>query len=179
MLRSYKNPRLASLPRRGVGGRMCESKSRKSYLQSGSRAFPFFSRTASHKEQKNKIKNKMNIKKKSHASFFQYYTVAAKVRTCFCLILFPVRATFLKVKDFQWKEGLYPFLCLRTPPLSVFCVTPRECWGRANLQARHGMSVTGRFCFKVSIRERTPRFTLVVTRLVMESAGGGGGGRTF
>lgn len=42
----------------------------------------------------------------------------------------------------------------------------------------YGVSVTGRFCFKVSMRDKTPRFTLVVTRLVTESAGGGGG-RTF
>lgn len=41
-----------------------------------------------------------------------------------------------------------------------------------------GVSVTGRFCFKVSMRDKTPRFTLVVTLLVIESAGGGGG-RTF
>lgn len=42
----------------------------------------------------------------------------------------------------------------------------------------YGVSVTGRFCFKVSMRDKTPRFTLVVTLLVTESAGGGGG-RTF
>lgn len=41
----------------------------------------------------------------------------------------------------------------------------------------YGASVTGRFCFKVSMRDKTPRFTLVVTLLVTES--GGGGGRTF
>lgn len=42
----------------------------------------------------------------------------------------------------------------------------------------YGVSETGRFCFKVSMRDKTPRFTLVVTLLVTESAGGGGG-RTF
>lgn len=43
------------------------------------------------------------------------------------------------------------------------------------LDSLHGDSDTGRFCFKVSMRDKTPRFTLVVTRLVIESVGGPGG----
>ncbi len=35
-----------------------------------------------------------------------------------------------------------------------------------------GSSVTGLFCLSVSMRERTPRLTLVETRRVTESAGG-------
>lgn len=50
--------------------------------------------------------------------------------------------------------------------------------GPAAGRGRYGVSGTGRFCFKVSRRDRTPRFTLLVTLRVTESAGGGGG-RTF
>lgn len=96
-------------------------------------------------------------------------------RTCLSNIV-SIKVNSLKTKHQQflkWKARHCQFIFL-----SVATVIFSYMLGESSLLCSYGISVTGRFCFKVSMSDNTPLFTLVVTLLVTESAGGGGG-RTF
>lgn len=95
-------------------------------------------------------------------------------RTCLSnIVLIGVNSLRRKHQQLKWKVRHRPFIFH-----SVATVIFSQTLGESSLLRSYGISVTGRFCFKVSMRDKTPLFTLVVTLLVTESAGGGGG-RTF
>lgn len=130
------------------------------YLQSNR---PSIARDVTHWQQKN------------YSCFFSYHTMVGKnERTCLSNIV-SIGINSLKRKHQQLKRKVRhrPFIFL-----SVATVIFSHMLGESSLLRSYGASVTGRFCFKVSMRDKTPLFTLVVTLLVTESAGGGGG-RTF
>lgn len=94
-----------------------------------------------------------------------------KERTCLCnIVSIGVNSLKRKHQQLQWKGRQGPFICL-----SVATAIFSHLAGAPSLWSSYGISGTGRFCFKVSMRDKTPLFTLVVTLLVTESAGGGGG----
>lgn len=95
-------------------------------------------------------------------------------RTCLSnIVSIGVNSLRRKHQQLKWKVRHGPFIFH-----SVATVIFSQTLGESSLLCSYGISVTGRFCFKVSMRDKTPLFTLVVTLLVTESAGGGGG-RTF
>lgn len=95
-------------------------------------------------------------------------------RTCLSnIVSIGVNSLRRKHQQLKWKVRHRPFTFH-----SVATVIFSQTLGESSLLRSYGISVTGRFCFKVSMRDKTPLFTLVVTLLVTESAGGGGG-RTF
>lgn len=95
-------------------------------------------------------------------------------RTCLSnIVSIGINSLKRKHQQLKWKVRHRPFIFL-----SVATVIFSHMLGASSLLRSYGASVTGRFCFKVSMRDKTPLFTLVVTLLVTESAGGGGG-RTF